>query len=341
MLVSTLWTQLRSRWSPARRAPRFITVQHVLPADADLGAVQAALDHVGDLLAVQFELKETAGDILLMDADLATRMSAPALQSFTAARPLVTVIDPRRQDEQWLSAAQRAESRQRELLVQLREIGLVRQRARPGGHGCGPTVSQGSSSQTFDSGFDSRLDGMDLLAADIDPAQRAVVQRVLQGLRAAETPMFTASYGTGANLRFDFLHGTVRIDPLALQHLRVRRDVPRPAPGVTPDSDAQVRELEEVVWDLGLACGPFALVDQPDDWWHTPMHWTRHSQIERFTRVPRHIEMARCLQSAPMSPSELRRRARVGVLDMRRFLQAALMLQLLRWQAPGASGKTV
>lgn len=334
-MVSTLWTRLRKRWNPAGRAPHFITLQHLMPADADLVAVQAALDRVGEALAVQFELQESAGDILLMDAALASRMSPQALQSFTAARPLVTLVDERSRDELMLSAAQRLERRQRELLVQLREIPLVRRRARPGACAAASTAQQASDSQAFDSAFDSRADGTDLLSADIDPAQHTLMQRVLHGLRAAEAPLFTASYGPDAHLRFDFLHRTVRIDALALQHLRVQREVPRPAPGVTPNSDAQVRELEEVVWDLGLACGPFALLDQPDDAWRTPLRWTRHAPIEQFTRVPRYIEMARLLQAAPMSPSELRRRARVGVLDMRRFLQAALMSQLLRWQSTG------
>lgn len=335
MMVSTLWTQLRARWNPARRAPHFITLQPVMPTGADLVALQAALDRAGESLAVQFELKDKAGDIVLMDAELASRLSPAALHGFTASRPLITLSDPQQRDALMISAAERLERRQRELLVQLREIPLVRRRARPDAGGCASTVPQASASQAFDSAFDSRQEGADPPATDIDAAQHTLVQRVLHGLRAAESPMFTATYGPGANLRFDFLHRTVRIDALALQHLRVRREVPRPAPGVTPNSDAQVRELEEVVWDLGLACGPFALMDQPDNAWRTPLCWTRHAQIERFTRVPRYIEMARLLQSAPMSPSELRRRARVGVPDMRRFLQAALMLQLLRWQAPG------
>ena len=56
------------------------------------------------------------------------------------------------------------------------------------------------------------------------------------------------------------------------------------------------------------------------------------ARIEPYTRVPRYIELARLLQGEAVTPSELRRRARVGVSDLRRFLQAALMLGLLHWQ---------
>lgn len=340
MIASTLWTALLERWRPAGRAPQFITLQHVLPGDADLVAVQAALDRVGQALAVQFELKESSGDIMLMDADLASRMSTEAVQAFAAARPLVTMSNQRSHDDKLLSAAQRLERCQRELLVQLREISLVRRRAAPGAAGTGPTVSQGGHTQAFDSGFDSRLDGMELLGAELAPAQRQLVQRVLSGMRTPSTPALTASYGPGAHLRFDFSAGLVSIDALALQHLRVRRELPQATSGATsgatPGPDAQLRELVETVWDLGLACGPFALQDEPCDWWRTPLQWTRRARIEALTRVPRHIEMARCLQAAPLSPSELRRRAQVGVTDLRCFVQAALMSGLLRWQPDGS-----
>ena len=42
------------------------------------------------------------------------------------------------------------------------------------------------------------------------------------------------------------------------------------------------------------------------------------------------LDMARRLQAGALTPSELRRQARVGVAELRRFLQACLALQLLQ-----------
>lgn len=332
MIANNLWSALRTRLRPAADTPQYITVQNVMPSGVDLIAVQAALDRVGEALAVQFELQEHIGDIVLMDADLALRMSPQAVQAFVEERPLVTLTDLRRADDLLLSGAQRFERRQRELLVQLREIPLVRRRATPGASSNAPALTQGKASQAFDSSFDSHLDGSELAAVEVTAAQRDLVHRVLHGLRTPGTPPLTAGYGANAHLRFDFQARTVHIDALALQHLRVRRELPHAAPGATPGPEAQVRELDETVWDLGLAFGPCALLDAPADWWHTPLQWVRGAHIEPHTRVPRYIELARRLQCATLTPSELRRRARVSVSDLRRFLQATLMLGLLHWQ---------
>lgn len=332
MIANTLWNALRARLQPVLHEPRHIALQHVMPSDSDLNSVQAVLDKVGEELDVQFELKATGGDIVLMDADLASRMSPQLVQAFAEERPLVTMRGLRRHDELLLSVTERFERRQRELLLQLREIPLVRRRAGSGTQRAAPTVPQEGPSVAFESDFDSHLDGVELLAAEVAEGQRQLVQRVLDGLRSPRAAVLAASYGPGANLRFDFHSRLVTIDALALQHLRVRRDLPEAAPGAAPQADAQVRELDETVWDLGLASGPYALLDEPHDWWHVTLAWTPGARIERYSRVPRYLELARCLQAAPLSPSELRRQARVGVADLRRFVQAALMLGLLQWQ---------
>ena len=332
MIANTLWNALRARLQPVGHEPQHIALQHVMPTDSDLNSVQAVLDKVGLALDVQFELKASGGDIVLMDADLAARMSPQLVQAFTEERPLVTMTGLHRQDELLLPLAERFERRQRELLLQLREIPLVRRRSGSGGTGAAPTVPPEGPSVSFDADFDSQIDGTELLAAEIAEGQRQVVQRVLQGLRSPQAAVLAVSYGPGANLRFNFHTRLVAIDALALQHLRVRRELPQPAPGASPQADAQTRDLEETVWDLGLASGPYALLDEPADWWHTPLAWTPGARIEPHSRVPRYIELARRLQAASLSPSELRRQARVGVSDLRRFLQAALMLGLLQWQ---------
>jgi hypothetical protein len=337
MIANTLWNALRARLQPVRRQPSHITLQTVLPTDADLAAVQALLDRVGQALEVRFELKPNAGDAVLMDADLAARMSPQLVQAFTEDRPLVTLTGMHRPDELLMPMAERLERRQRELLAQLREIPLVQQRAGGRAAEVVPTVPQGNLASGYDSHFDSNFDITELMALEIAEGQRQVLQRVLAGLRAREAAVLCASYGPGANLRINFNTRLVAIDALALQQLRVRRELPQPAPGAVTQPDAPLRDLEETVWDLGLAAGPFPLLDAPADWWHQPLAWTAGARIEPYTRVPRYIELARLLQAAPATPSELRRRARVGVADLRRFLQAALMLSLLHWQPHSAS----
>lgn len=335
MIANTLWNALRARLQTVRREPSHIALQTVLPTDADLAAVQALLNQVGQALELRFELKPDAGDIVLMDADLAARMAPQLVQAFTEERPLVTLTGLNRSEEMLLPLAQRFERRQHELLVQLREIPLVRRCA---GHAIAeatPTVPQGQLASGFDSQFDSHFDITGLMAAEFAEGQRVVVQRVLAGLRAREAAVLCASYGPGANIRFNFHTRLVAIDTLALQQLRVRRELPQPAPGAVTQPGAPLRDLEQTVWDLGLAAGPFALLDEPADWWHQPLAWATGARIEPYTRVPRYIELARLLQAGPVTPSELRRRARVGVADLRRFLQAALMLSLLHWQPQG------
>lgn len=336
MIANNLWNALRARLQTWRgESSSHIALQPVLPSDADLAAVQALLDKVGEALAVRFELKADGGEIVLMDAELAARMSPQLVHAFAEERPLVTLTGLGHPEEAPLSLADRFERRQRELLAQLREIPLVRRRATHPTPEATSTLPQGSLPSGFDSQFDSGFDTSALMAAEIGDGQRQLVQRVLAGMQTREAAVLCASYGPGANLRFNFHTRLVAIDTLALQQLRVRRELPQPAPGAITEPNAPLRDLEETVWDLGLAAGPFPLLDQPADWWHQPLTWTSGARIEPFTRVPRYIELARLLQAGPVTPSELRRCARVGVADLRRFLQAALLLSLLHWQPAG------
>jgi hypothetical protein len=327
-MANSLWNTLRARLLPARRrGPRRIALQHVMSSDEDIDTVRAVLDGVGEALDVEFELRAGAGDIVLMDADLAGRMSPQLVHAFTEERPLVTLTSLQREDELLLPLAERFERRQRELLAQLREIPFVRRAA---GGAAAPVSPQDTAG--FDSGFDTRAHATELLAAEIEEGRRELMQRVLRGRHAHHLPPLTASYGPGAHLRFDFAAQRVSIDALALQHLRVRRELPRPAPGAQPQEEATLRDLDQTVWDLGLAAGPHALLDEPGDWWHTALVWTAGARLEHYSRLPRYLALAQYLKQAPRTPSQLRRHARVGVADLRCFLQATLMLGLTRWQ---------
>jgi hypothetical protein len=157
------------------------------------------------------------------------------------------------------------------------------------------------------------------------------MQRVLRGRADPTLAPFAASYGTDANLLFDFRAGLVFVDPQAQRQLRVHRELPQPAPGAHAKGDAIVRELDETLWDIGIAAGPYPLLDAPLDWWRTPLRWAVDARVERFSRIPRHCDLARCLIEGPTSPSALRRYAHVGVAELRSFIQAGLMLGLLSW----------
>lgn len=197
-----------------------------------------------------------------------------------------------------------------------------------------PLSSQNASNAAgaaYDSQFDTRLDAEQLDSCLLQHGHRTVMQQVLRGRADPLLPNFAASYGAEANVQFDFRARLVFIDPQAQRQLRVHRELPQPALGARPKGDAIVRELDETLWDMGIAGGQFPLLDAPHDWWRTPLRWAVDARVERYSRIPRHCDLARCLSQGPTSPSELRRYAHVSVADLRSFLQASLMLGLLRW----------
>ncbi len=205
--------------------------------------------------------------------------------------------------------------------------------APPSGRQGAASSSGGSSSSGsgYDSEFDTRLDA-DLLDAELlQHGHRSVMQQVLRGRADALLAPYAASYGSDANVLFDFRARLVFIDPQAQRQLRVHRELPQPAPGARARGDAIVRELDETLWDIGIAAGPYPLLDAPIDWWRRPLRWAVDARVERYSRIPRHCDLARCLIEGPASPSELRRYARVGLADLRSFIQAGLMLGLMVW----------
>ncbi len=204
-------------------------------------------------------------------------------------------------------------------------------------HSVPPSSRSGPSStgagSAYDSQFDTRLDAELLDSSLLQHGHRTVMQQILRGRADSLLAPFAASYGADANVLFDFRAGLVFIDPQAQRQLRVERELPQPAPGARAKGEAIVRELDETVWDIGIAAGPYPLLDGPHNWWHTPLRWAVDARVERFSRIPRHCDLARCLMEGPASPSELRRYAHVSVADLRSFLQAGLMLGLLTWAA--------
>jgi hypothetical protein len=199
------------------------------------------------------------------------------------------------------------------------------------GHGLASPAAVHNDSH-FDSQFDSRLDAAQLAADELHPAQAALIEQLRLGLADPGQPPRCASYGPGAQMHFDFQARLAFVDPRAQVQLRVERRLPWPASGVQAGEDAIVRELDEALWDLGVAAGPYRLLRQPPGWWRTPLRCTVGGiEIQRYTRVPRHLALARLLAQGAATPSALRRRAELGIGELRGFIQAGLVLGLLEW----------
>lgn len=290
-----------------------VTLQHHLLSNRDLGSVRAALDRVGEELALNFELVDQAGEILLVDGDLAARASPHLLRELAAQRPVITISDLHRGDDLTLSTLELFERRQRDLRAQLEALPLVRDRLGLGRDGAGQAP----------------------VNADRDAAaSQALLRAVWRGVVDRKLPALTASYGADANLRLDFRSRLATIDPLALQQLRLQRELPHWAPNVRPQPNFTVLELDLTVWDLGMAAGLVDLLEAPDDWWHVPLLSSPAACIRRYSGAPRHLELERRLRAGPQTPCELHRQAQIGVAELRGFLQACLLLRLVLWQSP-------
>lgn len=168
----------------------------------------------------------------------------------------------------------------------------------------------------------------------VEPLQGPVrwfVDAVRAGLRQPPPRPVEASYGEGASLRIDFVQRVVRIDPAALKALRVQRRLPHLAPGWMPSADAYRHALDDVAWDIGLACGRAGWFDAPADPWHQPLQGMALSQVARHSRLERHLAVAQALQGQPLTPAQLLQRVPIDVPALRRMLQACLLLGLVRW----------
>lgn len=344
MTAVKFWNAMRARAPWAARRPR-LTLQHLALPEGDLRAVRDALDTVGDQLELSFELAEKRGDIVLLDADLAARMPAHLLASLADGRPVLVLSGPRGDDGQWLRHGATVERHRQQLLRQLCALSVVQRQSAPARQSreatdgpAGepfPRADAGPPSTGFDPGFDSAFD-QDLLndrlmTESLADGQQELLRAVRRGLMDPAAPVLHASYGADANLRLDFRQRIATLDPQAQRHLRVHRELPSLVPRAAPGEGATVRELDETVWDLGIAGGNQALFEAPIDWWHRALSAPPPGAVQRCTRLPRHLALARIFEAGPATPSALRRAARIDIDDLRRFLQACLILGLVHW----------
>lgn len=289
------------------------------PGSSDWALLQSTLDEIGPQLGVSLRLQRDSGELVMHDA---------STRGVGRGRPAVRIPVLQGEHEPTLDAdVQRVRLREA-LHRQLAALEPVRRRQRSAG-GAGPTSVELAPARpaAYPSAAAMERHLRDRLMRD----QLQILRDVVHGLHEPRTPPLYASYGQGAHLHFQFHARLVWIDARAQHHLRVRRELPAPMPDAAPGLDAMLRELDETVWDLGLAGGALPLLGAPVDWWHTPLKLQTNAEYVRYTRLPAHLDMARRLQLRPSTPQELRQQARVTTLELRRFLQASLALGLISW----------
>lgn len=325
MYSKNFWSRVLSRSRRADARPS-LRVQPLGLTKAQIQALRPVCSRLGEALDMLVEIDLHGGDLVLADRGYAQRQPPALLARQVDARPLVT-CDLDTSADPGASVLALFERRQRELLVQLRELPLVR----------------GLSPQFGASGWDPEVlpmspvpSGFGDTAADFDapaftPAQDMLITWLLRGLMDPSIKPLVAGYGPGALIRIDFAHAYALVDPLAQQALRVRREAPAVTESGAPGADAIERDLQGLVWDFGIAMGRHRLLDQPADWWNTPLSTTGDNVVQQYTRLPRHLELAATLFSGRITPAELQVRTGQSVAELRPFLQACLFLGLAWW----------
>ena len=283
----------------------------------------AMLDVVGRELGLVLALDDSRGDAVLAEQDFVNHVSPQVLSAFLDERPLVAVSMPP-------AGAARGDGplAQTDLTRQLRTL------RDSGGWTSVAAASTLPPSSGFDSQFDSRPQTEKLAEFELDPDRAQLLNTLRRGLVDPTEPLLAAGYGPQAALVIDFATGIATLDERADQHLRVTREVPYLAHGARPGETAKSRELDLVVWDIAVAAGGYRLLHAPVGWWQAPLIAQPRLDISRYTALPHLREMACCLAVAPISPAELRHRCRVGLTDLRAFLQACLFLGLVYWVPP-------
>jgi len=288
--------------------------------------LETLCDRLGGQLDLALVCDTQGGEIVMADPRYVARAGPQHMARLCAARPLVLCDIDEDGDAESSSLAKFA-LRQRELLAQLRRLPQVRDRSpRFGASGWDQEVV---SASCLPSGFDDPAAQPD---SPVFPAsQWRPIVHLLRGLVDPEMPPLLASFGPSAMMRVDFSRAFALIDPQAQQMLRVNRALPRLEGATAPGDDAIERELDALVWDIGIAAGVYRLLNAPPDSWHTALATCQDPAVQRYTRLPRHLDLAAALFSGPISPADLQRRTGQSVAEIRPFLQACLFLGLAWW----------
>lgn len=316
---------------PARVARRrTLVVQHLGFDGIELDTLAGMLDGVAQELGLELRLNDVGGEVVLAEQGFVERIAPQVLHAFLDERPLLTVA-AEQVDQDAAAGAAAARSRAHALHAEL--VRALQSVVPPRASGT-DSVAPGPDSAFavgFDSGFDSRDPALQTSAQVLDADSAELLNRLRCGLVDPTQAPLLASYGAGGALRFDFARGTVEVDDRADQRLRVMRELPRLTDEVVPAPDARLRDLDLVAWDMAQAARHQRLLHAPDHWWRTPLLALPGVDVRRYTQQPEQLALARQLAAGPASPSELRRRCRVGMAELRGFLQAVLFLGVAQW----------
>lgn len=311
---------------PAGRRP--LVVQHLGFDGSGLQTLTDVLDGVGRELELELRLDGARGEVVLADQQFVERVAPQVLNAFLDTRPLLTLDGASGGAGDDLRDATRGR-------VRLMHGQLLRQlQALPGACRSAPRQARGLDADSgYDSAFDSRSDFTRAIEQAPDPATAELLNRLRRGLVDPTQDALVAGYGPGEVLSIDFAQGVVRVDERADQRLRLMHELPSLAgmQAARPVRGARLRDLDLVAWDLAQAASQVRLLHAPDDWWRTPLLALPGLDVRRYTQHPRQLELARELARAPATPSELRRRCRVSMNELRGFLQAVLFLGLAQW----------
>lgn len=319
------WTADRRRRGPRPR----LTLHH-------LGFDEEALRDLGKRLAtlaaelpVDLKLHADAGDLVLIDEHLLRDLPPRLLIAICDGRPWLEV--PR--DPPVAGRARGSIAAQRLRRMLLDQIDTLLRSGR--GAGAVPEAvgtEDVTPANDVDIEIDSRWPASGLLVdLALEEERLRLIADIRQARRYAKSTRLHATYGPEASIVLDFSRNIALLDTGALQYVRSQRELPVPVSAGELREDATERDLAWTLWDIGVAAGPFPLIDAPADWRRTPLVANGLSHIGRYTKMPLHLDMARRLSDARLTPVQLHRMFRHSGRELRGFLQACLLMGLLRW----------
>jgi hypothetical protein len=319
-LLSRLWWRPRQRRAPA---PALRVQAPGLDAQ-QARELEQLLQPLHERLAIDWRLVSQTGDVVLVSPRDAEPAEAPPQDTVVCDLPHpCETVD---------TVAARFERRQRTLLAQLRALPQVRRRSPHfGAGGWDPEVvdTVPAALEPADGGAD---DDESHWHAPSLPLEQ---ERLLRRARAAQADGLAMKlhlgYGPTARIEIDFASGQALLDPTAQQALRVHGQLPQMQAPCRVGADALPCDAAAVLWDMGLAAGGYRLLDQPNDWWASQLDTPRSAALLARSRLPSHRRLAALLAQGPTTPQLLLQRSGVPLATLRRFVQAALMLGLVRW----------
>lgn len=298
-----------------------------------LQELQWRLQSMAALLPADLVLQETPGDVVLIEARLIAGLPAAIASALFEGRPCIALPRERPVADSVHGAI--AAQQLRHLLLdqidalphrlpQLPEMPEARPAARP------------QPPSSIEAGADSRWPAADPLADPSDEHRRlALVVDLRLARRRGVAARLHAAYGQGAGIVFEFGRGTALIDAAALRPLRVERRLPLPSFPQAPGLGATQRDLDSTLWDIGVAAASLPLLDSPAGGWDHSLRPRDAQVIVRRAQSPLQHELARLLASGPCAPSRMRRACRTSPHEVRGFVQACLLLDLVEWDRSG------